>query len=649
MEKFIIEGYVTNISKEFLIIDDEFKLHINGNPFLLQDYIKCRVNGFGNIIGIPFIKPHLESAEEYLLYCFKGSKYQRSELKNHLNKFCIYNFKYTVLEFTQILINSNIQNIKSLTSFFDKWNYLVFWRLFEILDIKKNDIKYHLDDNFINYNLFDEITKDPITFYAIDNTKVKEIANSYKIKYNNIDYFCGNILRYIWQEYVQNKNSCVSKYNIKTKYMSNLNDKDIEKLFLILTKRFKIVEHESYLYIKKFFDMDYYTANTIKQFNDITYDIEFPNIDILDDIQNNAIATALKNKITLITGAAGSGKTFLIKNLVNNLTNKKIYLTSFTGKAVARIREMLPEHNSISTIHQAYLKYYKKLRIADILIIDEISMISNSLFYKLLTNLKDDCIIICIGDDNQLMPIEAGSIMKNLLKMDNVKHVNLEKIYRSDDHIIKLCTAIRDRNIDFDLDGIELLQTDKHNTNIFELMYNRINSITGTNQIICPYNADRHAINQYFQSKLKTDVFKDSKDRKWKIGDLCILTSNIYNKDEDYFNGSIGYLTKINKYRSSIKVDFGDFELDFEDYGYGIQKLELGYAITIHMSQGSEWDNVFIFLNSNRPNTSFLTKELIYTACSRAKKHLIIVDDYKKLYYSVNNKERERIDKLYEL
>lgn len=400
------------------------------------------------------------------------------------------------------------------------------------------------------------------------------------------------------------------------------------------------------------------------------------DFDAFSKEQEIAIKEAFNNMLLVITGGPGTGKTTIIKAICNilNENNLKFNLAAPTGRAAKRMQESteyvaftihrlvgikpespIPEFNEENTLD------------CDYVIVDEASMIDIKLMDKLLKALSSKTALILVGDHNQLPSVGAGNVLKDILDTD-IKAVKLKKIFRQakESNIVVNAHKINDglypilnqKNKDFFFINSN---SKKFQNDLLDLVKNRlpnyykldpINDI----QILAPSKKSLWGIvniNDLCQKELnKNPNSIKINNRIFKLGDKVMQVRNNYeleslnpdNFDDGVYNGDIGRIIDIDKNMESLKVEFYDGNIvsyKKED----IKDLDLSYAITIHKSQGSEFDCVLIPMMP--ASFMLLNRNLLYTAITRAKKLVILLGEKKILKQMVrNNNESKRLTNL---
>lgn len=400
------------------------------------------------------------------------------------------------------------------------------------------------------------------------------------------------------------------------------------------------------------------------------------DFDAFSKEQEIAIKEAFNNMLLVITGGPGTGKTTIIKAICNILNehNLKFNLAAPTGRAAKRMQEST--ENVAFTIHrligikpESPIPEFNEENTldCDYVILDEASMIDIKLMDKLLKALSSKTALILVGDHNQLPSVGAGNVLKDILDTD-IKSVRLKKIFRQaqESNIVVNAHRINDglypilnqKNKDFFFINSN---SKKFQNDLLDLVKNRlpnyykldpINDI----QILAPSKKSLWGIvniNDLCQKELnKNPNSIKINNRIFKLGDKVMQVRNNYeleslnpdNFDDGVYNGDIGRIIDIDKNMESLKVEFYDGNIvsyKKED----VKDLDLSYAITIHKSQGSEFDCVLIPMMP--ASFMLLNRNLLYTAITRAKKLVILLGEKKILKQMVrNNNESKRLTNL---
>ena len=428
---------------------------------------------------------------------------------------------------------------------------------------------------------------------------------------------------------------------------------------------------------------------------DVTKEIEMyekVNKITLHEKQKNAISTAVNNNISIITGGPGTGKTTIIKCAISifKSQHKSFLLLAPTGRAAKRLNESTGEE--AKTIHRALDLDFKNGKGKfftfdennplpyDVIIVDEVSMIDCFLMNSLLKALKRTAQLILVGDKNQLPSVGAGNVLADILQSKKVKTSVLTEIYRQDSnsYIILNAHAINKGEMpvldnscnDFFFekkeDPNDICETiiqlqSKRLPNYFKIDPLKIQVLAPMKNGVCGIDNLNRRLQEALNpsSKFKNQIVTDH--YIYRVGDKVMQTENNYEQEwtkgfyEDglgVFNGDMGTIEEINPSTGEMKIVFDDGRTSIYNRG-NLSELVLSYAITIHKSQGSEFD-IIIIPAILGPNT-ILTRNLLYTAVTRAKKAVMIVgtkfainrmilnnytlERYTTLKYFLNNKE----------
>ena len=382
-----------------------------------------------------------------------------------------------------------------------------------------------------------------------------------------------------------------------------------------------------------------------------------------DDKQKEAIKLAFLKSFLIISGGPGTGKTTIIKSIVSmyeDLYSKDdIVLLAPTGRASKRIMETT--NYPASTIHR-FLKWNKdtnKFQVNEynksdckIVIVDEVSMLDTILFSSLLKGLKFDTILIMVGDANQLPSVSPGNILKDLIESEVFSVVELNTLYRQKkgSNIIELAHDVNLGEVNYNLfnKSDDLFFYKASSNDIKENLTIIINKLKRSDylsyQIMAPMYKTLNGINNL--NKCMQELLNPKESNKNEIiindclyreGDKVLQLMNM--PDDNIYNGDIGIIIEINNILKEITIDFDSNIVTFNSSNF--QNFTLGYVISIHKSQGSEFNTVVIPILNEYGR--MLYKKLIYTGITRAKNKLILLGEVNALNQSViNEKENNR-------
>ncbi len=381
-----------------------------------------------------------------------------------------------------------------------------------------------------------------------------------------------------------------------------------------------------------------------------------------EELQKRAIFEAFESGILILTGGPGTGKTTTLNAIIKLFEGREldIELAAPTGRAAKRMTELCGRE--AKTIHRLlevewgegedrhFARNEKNPLDCDVIIVDEASMIDALLFDDLLKALRLSCRIILVGDSDQLPSIGAGNVLGDILASDVFPSIRLKKVFRQakESKIISNAHAIiNSERPDFSgksSDCFFMRRLDRYSAvdTIVELICERLPKAYGVDpirdvQILCPsrlMDTGTVNLNNLLQARLNPRKNKEPqlsyKGFYLRCGDKVMQTKNNYDlqfvKDNgEYgtgiFNGDVGFITDIDLRAGILKVRYDDKVTTYfsEDLG----QIELAYAVTVHKSQGSEYDYVVLPLCEIPSKLKY--RNLLYTAVTRAKKMLICV------------------------
>lgn len=378
--------------------------------------------------------------------------------------------------------------------------------------------------------------------------------------------------------------------------------------------------------------------------------------------QKKAVKTCLCSPISIITGGPGTGKTMIQKFILEIYQKLKpaasIACCAPTGRAARRM-EQATGHPA-STIHKALGLLADSdgefgeptMLDADLVIADEVSMLDIHLAKHLLNALPYRCQLILVGDADQLPSVGPGSVLHELIESGAIPSVKLDKVYRQSTgsrievnaSLIRHGTLALEYGPDFEL--IESGDFDRSADILEEVYLQRVKEL-GTDNVILlsPYRTKTatgvNALNARLRDKLNpaspTKPELTYGKRVFRQGDKVMQTQNVANIS----NGDIGIVTSIlhTQEGSTLYVDFGDGRT-MEDAPNELDTLDLAYATTVHKSQGSEYDTVILSLQT--AHYIMLRRPLLYTAITRAKRHVVIVGERKALVIAIGRVDAEK-------
>ncbi len=423
--------------------------------------------------------------------------------------------------------------------------------------------------------------------------------------------------------------------------------------------------------------LPYKIENLIKD-TEKKYDISF------SDEQKKAIEGSINSSISIITGGPGTGKTTIIRGLINIFSHAdmEVALTAPTGRAAKRITETTGK--TASTIHRL-LEYYadenQNMRFnrnfdnpldEEVIILDEASMVDLQLMHSLMKAIKTGSRLIIVGDEDQLQSVGIGNVLGDLIECSYVPCFRLKEIFRQakESNIIIHSHEINQgisptfsNSREGDLFYIERMKEDEAVEIIKDLASHRLESYFPIEnkimdiQVVSPSkkgylgNENMNRVLQELLNPPSSDKTEISiGDKVIRVGDKVMHTKNNYNipwsnivdhtEGKGVFNGEVGFVQEIDSEEEAIYILFDDEKLAFYDYEEA-KELSLGYSMTVHKSQGSEFPVVIIPLY--RVPYILSHRNLIYTAITRGKRGVVLVGDRRfldNMVKNVNNNKR---------
>ena len=403
-------------------------------------------------------------------------------------------------------------------------------------------------------------------------------------------------------------------------------------------------------------------------------------------MQREAICLAVTSSVMVLTGGPGTGKTTVIKAAIQifERIGYKIALAAPTGRAAKRMSEAtgceaktihrLLEMEYNDGLEPKFIRCENNLLDENVIIVDEASMIDVLLCKALLKAVKPGAKLILIGDFDQLPSVGAGNVLKDIIASDRFNTVQLTEIFRQAEMSLIITNAHAINNGKYpdletktnDFFFIPRQSDEETAQTVALLCKKRLPKAYGADiipkiQVITPSrkgNSGTELLNETLQNILNPPS-PDKKEKKirhitYREGDKVMQIKNDYNiewhKDDrdgiGIFNGDIGTIIQINPSAETVTINFDD---RIATYDFAIMdEVELGYAITVHKSQGSEYPVVIIPIYSY--SSRLLTRNLLYTAVTRAQKMVILVGDEEVIRRMVdNNRQMLRYTSLKEL
>lgn len=471
---------------------------------------------------------------------------------------------------------------------------------------------------------------------------------------------------------------------------------------MVIDRRIKI-EHSTDVYLNYYYKVEAEVAKRLLSINASVADLNYEKSTVedfekffkeknilLDEMQLLFIKKSIENGVSILTGGPGTGKTTTINGIIQffGAKNLKISLAAPTGRAAKRMSETtgyeaktihrLLEVNGVvddkdGSSHGEFLRNEENPLEADVVIVDEMSMVDISLFNSLLKAIPLNCRLIMVGDIDQLPSVGPGNVLHDIIASEKFSTIKLEKIFRQamesdivkNAHKVNNGEKIKLDNKSSDFFFIEESDAIHITARIWRLLSqklpNYVDARTSDIQVITPMkkgNLGTYKLNEDLQRALNPKAI-NKKEYELPNGKILREHDKVMQNKNDYkldwiikgmydipietgkgvFNGDIGEVIEIDKLNKKVEVLYDEnryVKYDFTD----LDEIELAYAITIHKSQGSEYPAVVIpILDVPRLLSN---RNLLYTAITRAKKCVVIVGSEKALNYMIQNKNEVR-------
>lgn len=418
------------------------------------------------------------------------------------------------------------------------------------------------------------------------------------------------------------------------------------------------------------------SAQYEKDYSDEIRGVEFSENIQYEDLQRVAISACLTGSVFILTGGPGTGKTTTLNGVIKILKaqKKRILLCAPTGRAAKRMSDLTGE--PARTIHRLLevdftakgeLKFKRNETNplpADVVIADEMSMVDALLMCSLVRAIKPTSKFIMVGDSNQLPSVGAGNVLKDLIASHYIPSVELKEIFRQAAQSLIVTNAHRIVNGEFPV--LDDRQNDFFFMNkslesdiaelVIQLAKQRLPDTYGFSpiddiQVLCPTKmgmAGTKELNKQLQSALNPPSQNKAElkffDVIFRTGDKVMQTKNDYDvlwtknneKGSGIFNGDIGIIRSVDRFSQNVTIDFeGRVAIYTSEM---LRRLEHAYAITIHKSQGSEYDAVIIPITAFTHN--LLYRNLLYTGVTRAKKMIIVIGTKELVKTMVDNNRK---------
>lgn len=494
----------------------------------------------------------------------------------------------------------------------------------------------------------------------------------------------------------------------RAKVLLGIEIEDIEKYIMDLCMERKTVMKEKdgkvIVYPAHYYYME---LNTAKMLNDLDIDCQMPEDMMekrlraveekekieLDPLQHKAVIESIKHGLLILTGGPGTGKTTTINTMIQFFESEglSILLAAPTGRAAKRMTEATGYE--AQTIHRLlevngnpeeestgrFLRNRENPLEADVIIIDEMSMVDLNLMHALLSAVVQGTRLILVGDVDQLPSVGPGSVLKDIISSERFHVVTLTKIFRQagesdiimNAHKINAGEPVELNKKSRDFFFVKCDEADTIIGGIIALIQrklpqyvqahpNEIQVMTPTRKGLLGVERMNVILQKYLNPADEKKTEREINGRLFREGDKVMQIKNNYqleweictrfgltvDKGMGVFNGDMGVISEINEYKETVEVEYDEGRK--VKYGFDmVDELELAYAITVHKSQGSEYPAVILPL---LPGPKLLyNRNLLYTAVTRAKKCLTIIGSDTTFQEMIRNKsEQERYTSLAE-
>ena len=567
--------------------------------------------------------------------------------------------------------------------------------------------------DLLGINAISEIENDPYILIdiarGVEFSQIDKMAIELGIERENQKRVKSGI-KYALIKITYNGHCCTLKENLieYVKQLLGVAEEIIEEGLINLKANEDIViekrDEEEWVYLYSFYKTENEIAERIIKLKNTKNVKKVGNIEkelkkveertdmILSEKQKEAIRTINDNNVTIITGGPGTGKTTIIKSIIEIYKQKKykIVLCAPTGRAAKRMTETTGEE--AQTLHRLLEigkvdddVFYKKDEDfegapidADIIIVDEMSMVDMFVMSYLL-----DCIylgtkLILVGDTDQLPSVGPGSVLKDIISSEKISTVHLDKIFRQAARSKIIVNAHRVNNGQkfIQKDDSELSENAKEDfffikennqEKILEQVlslcngrlkkfgdydfFENIQVLTPTKKGMLGTKELNKSLQQELNPPREGEPEKASMGVIFRIGDRIMQTKNNYDmywerREGDsietgngVFNGEIGTITNINEKEKNIRIKFDDDKVCWYEFN-DLEQIDHSYCITIHKAQGSEFDVVIMIVPQAAP--MLLTRNLLYTGLTRAKKLLIVIGNDRVVDFMINNVDSKK-------
>lgn len=479
----------------------------------------------------------------------------------------------------------------------------------------------------------------------------------------------------------------------------NVTAEQVEKQYMDLAIERKIIlkqmEDQTQIYAASFYYMEANTATMLKRLN-VSYDVSDAEIEqrirgiekksgmTLDEHQVTAVKEAVRNGLLVITGGPGTGKTTTINTIIRyfELESLEIFLAAPTGRAAKRMSETtgfeartvhrMLELNGGAEGSGGFERDESNPLEADVIIVDEMSMVDISLMYSLLKAISVGTRLILVGDVNQLPSVGPGSVLRDIIQSHACNVVMLTKIFRqasTSDIIVNAHKINHGEEVILDNKSMDFFFLKRYDADVIinvvlQLIKQKLPKFVDATpydiQVLTPMRKGllgverlNGILQRYMNPPANDKVEKEYGSTVFREGDKVMQTKNNYqlaweirtkfgltvDKGLGIFNGDMGIIRQINDFAEQMIIEFDEGRM--VEYPYKLlDELELAYAITIHKSQGSEYPAVVIPLLGGP--MMLMNRNLLYTAVTRARKCVTLVGNEVTFQQMIQNTSQQK-------
>ena len=634
-----------------------------------------------------------------------------SKIVNKFGEETIHVLKYEPQKLAQIKGITKDKATEISESFVENWEVWQIVGFLERFGIGAESAKKVYD--LLGIDAISEIEANPYILIdisrGVDFKQIDQMAIKLGVEKENQKRVKSGI-KYALIKITYNGHCCTLKENLieYVKTLLNVNEAVIEDGIINLKVNNEIIieerDEEEWVYLYSFYNAENQIAERITKLDKARNVKKVSNIEkelklveertdiLLSEKQKEAIRAINDNNVTIITGGPGTGKTTIIKSIIEIYKQKKykIVLCAPTGRAAKRMSETTGEE--ASTLHrlleigkvdeESLFKKNSEYKGApidgDIIIVDEVSMVDMFIMSYLLDCIYQGTKLILVGDSDQLPSVGPGSVLKDLIASEKIVTVHLDKIFRQAAKSKIIVNAHRvnngkrfinkedpeleeDANQDFFFirennqekilkEVLSLCNGRLKNFGEYDFFEN-IQVLTPTKKGLLGTKELNKALQEALNPHRDGEAEKNSMGATFRIGDRVMQIKNNYDMyweklcdsgvetGNGIFNGETGIITNINEKGKNLSVKFDDEKVckyEFND----LEQIEHSYCMTIHKAQGSEFDVVIMIVPQAAP--MLLTRNLLYTGLTRAKKLLIVIGNDRVVDYMIKNVDSKK-------